>query len=124
MSAIEQMVRLLAGVIKGTWRHTTRWEHKDTGAIITPEQYKALTDDARKAYGREYAIATPETVNAGDSLVVTKRTGEIALFVLNEQLGWQSRNGERVSLWLGTQLNPFTGEPMDQPTSTTATELL
>ena len=124
MSAIEQMVRLLAGVITGTWRHTTRYYHKDSGEIISSDAYKALTKDAREAYKREFAIAAPESVKAGESLVVSKRTGEIAVFVLNEQLGWQSRNGERVGLWVGTQVNPFTGEPISEPTSGSTTELL
>lgn len=125
MSAIEAMVRLLAGVLTGVWRHTSRWYHTETATLITSEQYRALTADERKQYRREYAVATSETAKAGDSLVVTKsRTGELAVMVLTQLVGYRAENGKREALWYASAVNPHTGEPLETTTSTATTTLV
>jgi hypothetical protein len=118
-------MRLLASEFTGVWRHTTRWKHRENGALIVAEQYKVLTADERKEYKREYAVATGDTVKAGDSLLVTKSTGELAVMVLTQQIATRAeRDGSVTTVWHAQGLDPHTGEPVDATTSTATTTLI
>jgi hypothetical protein len=109
MDTISAIVSLLGQVLTGTWRAT--------GRTLTDSDGNAVVDSKGKPR-REYAICAPESAQAGDGIVVAKgRTREIALFVLTERIGWRTEAGKREGLWYGQAVDPFTGNPVDAPSS-------
>jgi hypothetical protein len=109
MDTITAIVSLLGQVITGTWRATGRHKTDENGQVLRDKKGNPL---------KEYAICAPESVQVGDGIVVKKgRTREISVFVLTQRIGWRTEAGKREGLWLGQAVDPFTGEPIDEPSS-------
>ena len=105
MDTISAMAHLLGQVLTGAWRAT--------GRTLTDSDGNPVADSKGKPR-REYAISAPESAQVGAGIVVHKpRTGEIAVFVLTQRIGWRTENGKREGLWYGQRVNPFTGAPLE-----------
>lgn len=93
---ITALAALLASALQGRWASTGR-------TVLDPKSGEKRP---------EYKVLAPESASTGSAVVVRKRTGEIALYVLTEQLGWHTEAGVRSGFWNGVQHDPFTGAPI------------
>ena len=93
MSAIEAMVRLLAGVLTGVWRHTSRWYHTETATLITSDGtaspvLKSITVWASAAEDEEYF-----------DLVLLTEDQDSSFRIAGEQVPGSTKSGHAMNLW-------------------------
>jgi len=93
---IKALTSLLAGAPKGRWASTN-------------EKKLDLKSGSMRTV---YMVLAPVGMNAGDAIVVKKRSGEIGLWVLTTVAGnhFDPNTGVSSHFWNGTQIDPFTGE--------------
>lgn len=93
---IKALTSLLTSATQGRWASTGR----------------KVTDPKSGKVSPEYKILAPSSAGVGEAIVVRKRTGEIALFVLTVALGTHTEAGITSTFWDGVQHDPFTGAPI------------
>lgn len=109
--ALSGMVSLIAGVLVGCWRHSTRQIHRVTGEIVTREQFRVLPKDTQREYRKEWVVELNDSAaTTGDSALVISTANEISLVVLGKCVGDRSDGS---TIWAFTKLNPVTGESDD-----------